>query len=232
MTINENVNTHKTTARIVGILFIIGTVSGILSVVFGATIITDPDYLVEISANENQVILGAFFVLVMGLALSMIPVVMYPIFKKYQKTLALGHVVFRGALETVCYIAIVLSWLLLITVSHEFVKAGAPDGSYLQTLGALLLAVGEWIDPVSQIIFALGALMFYYLFYRSKLIPRWLSGWGLIGAIVTLTSALINLFGSAMDWMEFLLAVNEMVLALWLIVKGFDSAAIAKTQKR
>jgi len=226
MTIKAKMNS-KTTARIVGVLFIIGTVAGILSVVFAGTIIDDPDYLIKVSENENQIIIGALCLLTMGLALAMIPAVMFPIFKKYNETLALGYVVFRGALETVAYIASVISWLLLLTLSQEYVNVGAPDASAFQTLGALLQGLGEWIDPISQIIFPLGALMFYYLWYRSKLIPRWLSGWGLIGAILTLTSALLNFFGPGAAWLEFPLAVNEMVLALWLIVKGFNPSAIA-----
>jgi hypothetical protein len=184
-------------------------------------------YLVKISENENQMVLRAFFVLVMGLALALIPAVMFPTFRKYNETLALGYVVFRGALEAVTYILIVLSWLLLITLSQQYVSAGAPDASGFQTLGALLQEVGEWIDPISQIVFCLGALMFYYLWFKSRLIPRWLSGWGLIGATISLTAALLNLFGPSAEFLEFPLAVNEMVLALWLIVKGFDSSALA-----
>jgi len=220
-------NTHKTAARIVGVLFIIGTAAGILSVVFGASILDDADYLVKISENENQMVLGAFSVLVMGLALAMIPVVMFPIFRKYNETLAVGYVVFRGALEAVAYILIVLSWLLLITVSQEYVKAGTPDASHFQTLGALLQEAGVWIDPILGLTFCLGALMFYYLWFKSRLIPRWLSGWGLIGAAISLAAALINMFGPSAEYLEFPLALNEMVLALWLIVKGFNSSAIA-----
>jgi hypothetical protein len=220
-------NTHKTAARIVGVLFIIGTAAGILSVVFGASILDDADYLVKISENENQMVLGAFSVLVMGLALAMIPVVMFPIFRKYNETLAVGYVVFRGALEAVAYILIVLSWLLLVTVSQEYVKAGTPDGSHFQSWGVVLQEVGEWIDPILGLAFCLGALMFYYLWFKSRLIPRWLSGWGLIGAVISLTAALINMFGPSVEYLEFPLAVNEMVLALWLIIKGFSSSAIA-----
>ena len=98
-------NTHKKTAIIVGVLFIIGTVAGILSVVFTGSILDDPDYLIKVSANENQIIIGALFVLIMGFALAMVPVMMFPIFKKHNEALALGYVVFRGALETVTYIA-------------------------------------------------------------------------------------------------------------------------------
>ena len=76
------------------------------------------------SANEIQIIAGALFVLIMGFALAMVPVMMFPILKKYNEALALGYVVFRGALETVMYIVLAISWLFLIPVSQEYVKAG------------------------------------------------------------------------------------------------------------
>ena len=128
-------DTNKKTARIVGVLFIIGTVAGILSIAFTEPILDDPDYLIKVSTNENQIIIGALLVLIMGLALAMVPVMMFPIFKKHNEALALGYVIFRGGLETVTYIANVISLLLLITLSQEYVKAGAPDASYFQTLG-------------------------------------------------------------------------------------------------
>ena len=93
-------NTNRKSAIIVGVLYIIGTVAGVLSVVFTQSTLNDADYLVKLSANGNQLITGALFVLIMGLALALIPVVMFPILKRYNEVLALGYVVFRGALET------------------------------------------------------------------------------------------------------------------------------------
>ena len=225
-------NTHKKTAIIVGILFIIGTVAGSLSIVFTGPILDDPDYLVKVSANENQIIIGALLVLMMGLALAMVPVMMFPILKKHNEALALGYVVFRGGLETVTYIANVSSLLLLIILSQEYVKAGAPDASYFQNLGALLREADFQINPILKIVFSLGALMFYYVLYQSKLIPRWLSGWGLIGATLHLASGLFYMFGWLMEFpvlgifWDLPIALQEMVMAVWLIVKGFNPPAI------
>ncbi|GAJ16344.1 unnamed protein product, partial [marine sediment metagenome] len=98
--------------------------------------------------NENKIIIGALFVLVMGFALAMVPVMMFPIFKKHNEALALGYVVFRGALETVTYIASVICWLFLLILSQEYVKAGAPDASHFQTLGALLLKGNDSISTI------------------------------------------------------------------------------------
>ena len=222
----EKNNLNRKTAIIVGALFIIGTVAGILSGVITGSVFDDPNYLVEISANENQIIIGALFILIMGFALAMIPAILFPIFKKYNEPLAFGSVIFRGALEAVTYIAFVISWLLLLTLSQAYVKAGTPDTSHFQTLGFVLLEAGVWIGHLVSIVFSLGALMIYYLFYQSRLIPRWLSVWGLIGGILYLTEPLLGMFGNEFEILFVPLALQEMVLAVWLIVKGFNSSAI------
>jgi hypothetical protein len=225
-------NYYRKTAMIVGVLYIIGTVAGVLSVVLTRAILDTPDYLVRISANANQVIIGALLVLIMGLALAMVPVMMFPISRKHNEVLALGYVVFRGALETVGYIATVISLLFLVTLSRAYVQAGAPDPSNFQALGALLLD-SKVISSTHTIVFILGALMFYYLLYQSKLIPRWISGWGLISAIPYFAAGLLEMFAfvghmSTIDTvLRVPLGVQEMVLAVWLIVKGFNPSAIA-----
>ena len=93
-------NTYRKTAVIVGILFIIGTVSGILSGVVTVPIMADSTYPLNISARETQWFIGTLLILVMGFPLAMIPVLLYPIFKKHNQVLALGAVLFRGIFET------------------------------------------------------------------------------------------------------------------------------------
>ena len=224
--------TNRKTATIVGVLYIIGTVAGILSLVFTAPIRNAPDPLLHIYDNESQVIIGALFMLLMGFALAMVPVLMFPISRKHNETLALGYVVFRGALETVTYMATAISWLLLLTLSQLYVRAGAPDDSNFQALGTELLEA-KLIGSITTIIFILGALMFYFLLYQSKLVPRWISAWGLIAAVPYLAAGILVMFGlvdsmSTIDTVARLpMALQEMVLALWLIVRGFNPSAFA-----
>ncbi len=102
-----------------------------------------------------------------------------------------------GRLRLLSDIAIVIGWLLLLTVSQEYVKAGAPDASHFQTLGTLLQkATTVQLGCIMDIVFPLGALMLYFVFYQSKLIPRWISVWGLVGAIIYLASGMLVMFGS------------------------------------
>ncbi len=222
--------TNKSNARIMGILYIIGTVAGILSVVFTEPIRSAQYSLVSFSANETQIILGALCVLTMGLALAMVPVMAFPILRKHDETLALGYVVFRGGLEAIIYMATVVGWLLILPLSQVY-QAGTPDASNFPALGNLLLEAKQ-LSSVGTIVFILGALMFYTVLYRSSLVPRWLSGWGLIAAVPYLAAGLLGMFGliSSTSTIHSLivlpLAVQEMVLAVWLIVKGFNPSPV------
>lgn len=223
-------NTNKKTARIVGALFIIGTISGILSVIFTSPILGAPDYLLKVVANENQIVMGVICVLTMGFALAMVPIVMFPILKKQNEVLALGYVVFRGAIETVTYFVFAISTLLLIPLSQAYVNAGAAESAYFETMGALLQDTAHL--PLTVFAFSLGALMLYTLLYQSKLVPRWLSIWGLIAIILHLATGLLLVFGLQTEMsglntaMNFPIFLQEMVMAVWLIVKGFNLTSL------
>jgi len=214
---------NRKTAIIVGVLFIIGDIAGVLSYVVTGGLLDGPDALTKIAASQNQVVLGALLVLVMGFALAMVPVVMYPVFKKYNEVLALGCVVFRGALETVGYMACAGAWLLLVELSREHAETASAGAPHFQTLSALL--AGSTAGNLVTIAFSLGSLMFYYLFYQSRLIPRWLSVWGLAGAVLYLATPLLDMFGHGFGILQAPLAVAEIVLAVWLIARGLNSPA-------
>lgn len=223
--------TYRSTATIVGVLYIVGTVAGVLSVVFSGPTVNAPDVLRQVSATRPQIVVGGLFVLLMGFALALIPVLVFPILKRYNEPLALGYVVFRGALETAMYIVTAISLLLLIPLSQEYLNAGAPAASHFQTLSALLRSLGEL--PLLVVVFSLGALIFYYLLYQSQLVPRWISVWGFIAIALHLATGLLIILGlqtsfdTANSIMNLPIFLQEMVMAVWLIVKGFDRAAIA-----
>jgi hypothetical protein len=223
-------NKFRKIAIIAGVLFIIGSLAGILSEVFGPNL-NAQNFLAVLSSNENKVIIQALFELLMGLAVVGIAVAVFPVLKKLNEGMALGYVVAR-TIEGLLFINGIISLLMLLTLSQEFSAAVNPDAAYFQTLGTLSLAVREWGGGVcSTIVFSLGSLIFYYLLYKSKLIPQWLSGWGLIGAALYLLSGFFPLFGhdsrsTIYLILEMPLAVNEMVLAAWLIFKGFNASAV------
>jgi len=230
-------NTYRSNTIIAGVLYIIGTVAGILSLALSAPVRDAQNVLISVAANANQVRIAALFVMLMGLSLAMVPIVLYPVLRRFNEVLALGYVVFRGALETVTYFVTAIGWLLLLALSQLYVQTGAPAASSFQASGALLLKAGE-LSFLTGIVFCLGALMFYAVLYQSRLVPRWISVGGLAALIPFLAAEFLALFAlldplSAIGGLLHIpLAVQEMVLAVWLIVKGFSPAAIASVPAR
>jgi hypothetical protein len=225
-------NSYRKIAIIAGVLFIIATVANILSLPFLEPM-KATNYLVSVSTNGDQVTTGALLLFIGAAAAVGIAISLYPVLRKYNEGLALGAVGFR-LIEGVFYIVAVIVILLLLTLSQEFVKAGAPDSSYFQTLGVLLVAGYHWVGQVGSLLaFSIGALLYYYIFYQTRLVPRWLSGWGLVAIILTMVSGLLVMFSLIVPMSTFQVVLNlpiaaqEMVLAVWLIVKGFNPSAIA-----
>ena len=222
---------YRNTAVIAGVLYITGTVAGILSIVFTGPVLNSRDYLDKISTNENMLITGSLFILIMGIALAMIPAVMFPVLRKINEPLAIGYIIFRGALETFTYIITAFSWLSLIRLFQLDIHFTISDLVNYKTLG-LMLQDTKMISCIATIVFILGALMFYFMLYKSGIVPRWISGWGLISALPYLTAGILVLFGlidhkSTWETVLFMpLAIQEMVLAVWLIVRGFNSLAL------
>jgi hypothetical protein len=228
-------NPNKKTARIVGVLYIVATVAGVLSVVSLGSLLDGPDVLINVAANEKQVILVAFLELIMAVAVAGVAFMIYPILKqstdtKNKEGLALWYVGTRITEGALFFVGII-GLLSLLTLSQEFVKAGALDASYFQTVGTALLAARDLAYMLGQTIFCVGALMLYYLLYQSRRIPRWLSVWGFIGAPLMLAAGFLLLVdgdpNSTLSTVLYApLALQEMVFAVWLIVKGFNSSAI------
>jgi uncharacterized protein DUF4386 len=202
----------------VGVLFIIGTVGMVLSAAVTGAVLSGPAYLAQVAEHPNQVAAGALFLLLAGLALALVPVVFWPVGKRYNETLAMGYVVFRGAIEGVTYIVGALCWLLLITLSTE--PEAGPLAGFVRTTETVI-----W-DQLIAIPFVLGALMFYVLLYQSRLVPRWLSAWGIVGAALYIVAPLASMFGLSLGVFMAPLALQEMVMAVWLIAKGFNPSSI------
>ena len=225
-------DTYRRSGMVTGILFIAATATGILSL-FAQQFLNAPDYLTKISANEPTVLAGALLVFIMGWAGAGIGISMYPILRKYNEGLALGAAGFRiieGIFDGIGAVLI----LLLVTLSREFIKAGPADLAQFQNLGTLLAEGRIWVRDVAALpAWCIGAFLYYALFFKMRLVPRWLSVWGLAGITLTVVSSILVLFRQIAPLSTVQMLMNlpifpqEMVLAAWLIVKGFNRSAIA-----
>jgi hypothetical protein len=223
---NKELDFYKKTAIIVGLLFIIATATAIISIVFMGTTLEDSDYLTKVSENETNMIISVIFWIILAVSVAGIGFFMYPILKKYHEGLAQGYVAFR-LIETVLILIAAISLMALLTLSQEFVEAEVLDPNYYETSGTVLKAVFDWSFIIGTMIFlGLGGLVLYYISYQLKLVPSWLSIWGFIGAACVTLYGLISLFGHDPAFLAAPIAIQEMVFAIWLIVKGFDTSAL------
>ena len=218
-------DSHKNTAKIIGALFLIAMAASLVGGIWLESIITAPDYLNTIADNETEVVTGVLLELVNGLSVLGIGVLTFPIFKKYSETGAIGYLSIRIT-ETVICVAGLISPLALITLSQDFITSGATDAAGFQVVGTTLLAIRELLlGQLLGIFFSLSALVLYTLLFRSKLVPRWLSGWGFIGGILILSWNLLESFGISVSFgmaLALPMILNEIFLGIWLIVKGFN----------
>ena len=221
---------YRKTSIIVGILFIIATAFGIASLPF-SSILNDSNYLIKAADYEYQIIISVLFQIIMSFACAGIAIGLYPILKKYNQALSIGSVSFR-IMEAIFHIISAICLLILLKLSQEYIKAGVQEILNFKTIGTLLLITRDNTSNLGLISWHLGALMYYYIFYKSKLIPRWLSGWGIIGILLAILSSILLLFNLLTQTSHIHTAMNvpiafqEMFFAIWLIVKGFDSAKI------
>ncbi len=205
-----------------GILLITGILFGILSSV---PALEKQDYLSQLSLIKLQVLMATFFQFAMAAVYVLIAVLLYPVIKQYNERIALGYFGFRIIGSMFLFIGIV-SLLLLLFISQSFVSAGQPDSSYFQTIGQLLRVGRDWMNHVAMILpWSIGGLLLYYSFFRMRIIPVWLSIWGLIGSILTLIATIILMFDliKIVTPVYFILliptAVFELVLAVYMIIK-------------
>jgi len=227
-------NTYRKTAISVGVIFLIALVFDIAPTSIYRPILNASDYLVTIYPNKIPVTIGILLDFICAPAVILIPIILFPLFKMFDERLALGYVVFR-LLEGILHIFSAINSLSLISLSQDYINSGSPDAFYFQALGNSIHARIEWAALLYIIVFTLGAIMFYYLLFKSKLIPRWLSGWGLFAVAFLSTGALLHTFGmfGTMPLMKATvyfgppIALNEIVLSIWLIAKGFNQSVIA-----
>jgi hypothetical protein len=191
-------DSYRKTGIIVGILFISATVASIISGFSLGSILEAPNYLISVSAYGYQMIIAVLFVLIAAISTLAIAFMLFPILRRHIESLSLGYVVLR-IFENVFYVGSALSLLVMLTVSQKYV--GAVDASFYTTIGTLLLALQSWAVLIGCLIFfGLGSMALNYVLYRSKLVPRWLSAWGFIGATLALIYGLIGIYGVGMGF--------------------------------
>jgi len=222
-------NAYKKNAIIVGFLFIIATAFLFIGEAFYGPILNAPGFLETAYPNRITATIGILVEFTCVLAIPLIPVFVFPFLKRFIEPLAIGYVVFR-LFEAVLFVIVDINKLSLINVSQGY-SAGGVDAAFFRNMGSFVQAWNMWGWVFYVFVFAIGALIFYTALYQSKLVPRWISGWGWIAAILIMISALlatleVNLPETLFGLLVLPIAVQEMVMALWLIIKGFNTSTL------
>jgi hypothetical protein len=219
---------YRKTAIAVGTLFILSSLTGALSVYIYGDIFRSADFLTAFFSSGNRIILGTVLELICAGAFVGVSISIFPVLSIFGKRYAIGYVIGRS-FEAVPFIISIISTLSLLTLSQQFIRAGSTDTNLYLVSGSILLAIRHWADIYGPLILCgIAALPFYYILWRSKLVPRFLSLWGLIGTVFYLVAGFLGFWGmtSASSVLPVILivpfAVNEMVLAVWFIAKGFN----------
>jgi hypothetical protein len=217
---------HTTVARTVGVLFIVATATAIAG---GSLLLplTESDYLAAGAAAEGQIVSGVLLEFVLVLSVIGIAALLYPVLKRRNDGLAVGYVASR-TLEGVLLLASSVSALLVLSLAVD-TGAGAAG---VEPLGDSLLAARDWTLLLgSLVMLGVSALILNSLLLGSRLVPTWLSVWGLVGGGLILARGLVEMYGIELPGLlqgvfAAPIALQEMVLALWLIVKGFDERSL------
>lgn len=221
-------NSNRKTAATVGALFLTAMIASLLGGGLVESVISAPDYFTAISENETLVVVGVLLELVNAIAVIGIGFFMFAILKRHNETMATGYLSLR-IVEAVFCSLIVTSPLSLIRLSKEYATAGA-DAVHLQTAGAFSIAERASVSGLLiPVFFGLGALLLYSLLHQSKLLPRFISVWGLIAVALVLIMNLLSLKLEIDMGVSLIFALpiilNEIFMGIWLIAKGFNPSA-------
>jgi hypothetical protein len=216
-------------ATTAGLLFIAATATSLIATAFVGSLLKGPGFLATVALHPDRLLTAALFQLLAAFTSVAIAVTLYPVLRQHAAAMALGSVAFR-TIEGVFAALAALAILILVSMSAQLTV-----GSSAHASADLVRDLRDSATLVSVLAFYTGATLYYLIFYRSQLIPRWLSVWGLAGTVLGLTAGLLVLFQSiaVLSGTQLVLnlpiAVQEMVLAVWLIVKGFSPTAKAPT---
>lgn len=229
---DKHMNTNRQIAVFVGVMFILASATAILGFLLYQPILTGPDYLTNGAENSTQVVLGALMELALVVTAIGTAIGLFPILRPYGERIALGHLCFRF-LEAVVISVGIVAVLSLLILSKDFMAANAANASAYHVSGTLLQAVYKTTSMLGPLfLLGINTLMYSYLLFKSRLVPRPLAVMGLTGATLVLVYAMLVLFGVVVHGsgpatiLALPIALYEMLLAVRLIAKGFNPSAV------
>jgi len=226
--IDSGVAPRKTYARLIGALFLIGFLTYGIGFTLVNSVITGPDFLANIPAVQTTLILGAFLMLGNTVVDVSKGVLFFPILENHGKRTALVYL--AAIVVQVVFLDIgALFLLMLVPLAQIAADAGASSAAWAPGIGSLLTESNTIAYNVGQATLSFGGVFLSLMLFRTRLIPPVLAGLGVVGYVLHATGAVAEIFGLPLSL--YLLipgALFEISIAFWLIIKGFNAAAVAR----
>jgi hypothetical protein len=215
-------------SKVLGVAFLFQALASLISnAIFLKPLIVDGNITATMTNIANHPFMARTSILIdmfCAAGVIFLGAVLYVTLRKYNEKMALtalGFYILEGAL-----LAAAKLWAFsLLSMSQEYVVAGFPV--YLQSMGKLTFETMDFTYNASMLAFSLGAIPFYYLLDKARIVPRFLSLWGLITAVFPcLIATLIVFFGFQVPFFVYLpYAPFEFVIGGWITVKGIKSGS-------
>jgi len=223
---DKNMNSYRTIARIVGVLFLAGMVIGIAGNILIQSVLGAPNYLSTISANSMKVAIGAMLLLMTVAGDAAHGVLMFPVLKQHNEYIALGYFVFR-IVDAVFLGIQVLFILFQIPLGSQYLNAGISSTSHLQSVSSAFIQTNLYAYHIAMLTLGIAGLMLCCSFYKTKLVPRLLAIWGIVGYAAILCGSALEVLGFNLNSIDTIPGgLWEVFIGVWLILKGFNYSAI------
>ncbi|MFW9847720.1 MAG: DUF4386 domain-containing protein [Candidatus Thorarchaeota archaeon] len=219
---------YKLNAQVAGLMWLLAIVAGIVGAIFLGDYQQMETNVAFFSQNETAVLIGSLLFFSMALFTANIAIFLYPVLKKYNESMALSAIGLR-LIETALFGVGSLLFIAVLIVSNAYVAAGSPVDTTYQILAHTFLSMNDMTGVFATFAFNGGAFMYCYIFFRTRLVPKWLGVFGVIVTLLGFAAAFLNLFGinDISLFLELPTMFFEIAIGVWLIVKGFDQEVLA-----
>lgn len=215
------------TAKATALFFLISDVFSIIALGLYQPLLNNPSYITSSNTNNSQIVLGAFFELLVAISVAGTAITLYPVLKKQNLTLSLAYVIGRAAEAMLITIGL-MSLLTLLTLQHSFLLT-AENASIYQTIEKAFVALHDWTFLLGpNIILSINATVLGYLLYKSRVVPRQIALLALVDGPILFVSGILILFGVYKQVsvtaaiLAFPMLLFEVSFSLWLLTKGFE----------
>lgn len=219
-------NTGNKTSRILGIAFLLQFVTSFSSGAFLKPTWFVPgnmsDTLVKIANNPLLMRVNILLDVLTALGITFLGAILFLTLRKQNEKIALTALGFYF-LEVALLAVSRIEAFSLLRISQEYVATG--QSAYLLTMGNLAYESMDFVgNTLHMLVFCLGAILFYFLFYKSQVVPRWMSLWGLITVFPMLIGTITQIFGYTIPFVFYVpYAPFELVIGVWILVKGINN---------